>query len=102
MDRSLFDIRRLSTKTKKIKKLILEALFANDGALMAHTESALQLIVNKFAEASRLFGLTISLDKTDVLFQPSPLTTGRHPSISIEGMELKTGGIQISRQCHFQ
>ncbi|KAL8570335.1 hypothetical protein ACOMHN_035753 [Nucella lapillus] len=53
-------------------------------------ESALQLIVNKFAEAFYLFGLTISLGKTEVLFQPSPLTTGRHPSISIEETELKT------------
>ncbi|KAL8566739.1 hypothetical protein ACOMHN_050387 [Nucella lapillus] len=102
IDGSLFGLRRLSAKTKTIKKLILEALFADDCALMAHTESALQLIVNKFAEASCLFGLTISLGKTEVLFQPSPLTPGRHPSISIEETELKTGGIQVSRQCHFQ
>ncbi|KAL8619589.1 hypothetical protein ACOMHN_019645 [Nucella lapillus] len=90
MDGSLFYLRRLSAKTKTIEKLILEALFADDCALMAHTESPLQFIVNKFAEASRLFGLTISLGKTEVLFQPSPLTTGHHPSISIEGTELKT------------
>ncbi|KAL8615669.1 hypothetical protein ACOMHN_034819 [Nucella lapillus] len=90
MDGPLFDLRRLSAKTKTIKKLILEALFADDGALMAHTESALQLIVSKFAEASRLFGLTISLSKTEVLFQPSPLTTGHHPFISTKGTELKT------------
>ncbi|KAL8622337.1 hypothetical protein ACOMHN_043341 [Nucella lapillus] len=82
--------RRLSAKTKTIEKFILESLFADDCAIMAHTESALQLIVNKFAEASRLFGLTISLGKTEVLFQPSPFTTGSHPSISIKGTELKT------------
>ena len=35
-------------------------------------ESDLQIIVNKFAEASSLFGLTISLGKTEVLFQPAP------------------------------
>ncbi|KAL8571201.1 hypothetical protein ACOMHN_010662 [Nucella lapillus] len=46
MDGSLFDIRRLSAKTKTIEKLILEALFADNYALMAHTRSALQLIVN--------------------------------------------------------
>ncbi|KAL8624073.1 hypothetical protein ACOMHN_019495 [Nucella lapillus] len=65
MDGSLFDLRRLSAKTKTIEKLILEALFADDCAL---TESTLQLIVNKVAEATRLFGLTISLGKTKVLF----------------------------------
>ncbi|KAL8606845.1 hypothetical protein ACOMHN_036483 [Nucella lapillus] len=68
MDGSLFDLRHLSAKTKTINKFILEALFADDCALMAHTESTLQLIVNKFAKASRLFGLTISLGKTEVLF----------------------------------
>ncbi|PFX16641.1 Craniofacial development protein 2 [Stylophora pistillata] len=57
---------------------------------MAHTVSTLQLTVEKFAEASRLFGLTISLQKTEVLFQSSPLTTDHRPSISIEGTELRT------------
>ena len=50
-----------TAKTKTEKKTVLEALFADDCALMAHRESNLQIIVNKFAEASRLFGLTISL-----------------------------------------
>ena len=90
LDGSLFDLRRLNAKTKTIVKMILEALFADDCALMAHTESALQRIVDKFAEASRLFGLTISLGKTEVLFQPSPLSTGNPPSITIEETELKT------------
>jgi len=90
LDGSLFDLRRLNAKTKTIKRIILEALFADDCALMAHTESALQRIVDKFAEASRLFGLTISLGKTEVLFQPSSLSTGRLPSITIEETELKT------------
>ncbi|PFX23720.1 LINE-1 retrotransposable element ORF2 protein [Stylophora pistillata] len=66
LDGSLFDLRRLNAKTKTIEKLILEALFADDCALMAHTESTLQLTVDKFAEASRLFGLTISLGKTEL------------------------------------
>ena len=57
---------------------------------MAHTESALQHIVDKFAEATRLFGLTISLGKTEVLFQPSPLAAGHQPSIAIDGTYLKT------------
>ncbi|KAL6475004.1 hypothetical protein MHYP_G00160440 [Metynnis hypsauchen] len=90
LDGSLFDLRRLNAKTKTIERLILEALFADDCALMAQTEPAIQRIVDKFAEASRHFGLTISLGKTEVLFQPSPLSTGRRPSIFIEGTELKT------------
>ena len=45
-DGSLFDLHRLSAKTKIVKKIILEALFANNCTLMVHKESALQLIVN--------------------------------------------------------
>ncbi|KAL8591100.1 hypothetical protein ACOMHN_058753 [Nucella lapillus] len=67
MDGSLFDLRYLNAKTKKTERTILEALFADDCALMAHTESALQHTVDKFAEAYRLFGLTISLGKTERL-----------------------------------
>ncbi|XP_076036516.1 uncharacterized protein LOC143022261 [Oratosquilla oratoria] len=63
--RSVFDLRRLNAKTKTTEKLILEALFADDCALMAHKESDLKLIFDKFAETARLFGLTISLGKTE-------------------------------------
>ena len=57
---------------------------------MAHSESDLQIIVNKFAEASRLFGLTISLGKTEALFQPAPAAVAHRPTISIDGTQLKT------------
>ena len=93
-DGSLFDLRSLSAKTKKV---ILKALFADDCTLMAHKESALQLLVNKFADAARFFGLTLSLGKTEVLFQPAPLSAARWPPISIEGTALKNTGVQIPR-----
>ena len=58
---------------------------------MAHTEVDLQLIVSKFAEASQLFGLTISLGKTGVLYQPSPASTVHDPpTILIGNTALKT------------
>ncbi|PFX14178.1 Kexin [Stylophora pistillata] len=56
---------------------------------MAHTESTLQLTVDKFAEASRLFGLTISLGKTEVLFQPGPLATDHRPLLNKKGRDKK-------------
>ena len=90
LDGSLFDLRRLNAKTKVVERMIMEALFADDCALMAHKETDLQLIANRFAEASRLFGLTISLGKTEVLFQPAPTSIAAPPSISIEGTPLKT------------
>ena len=63
-DGSLFGLRRLTAKTKTVKHTVPEALFADDCPLIAHRESDVQVIVNKCAEVSRLFGLTISLGKT--------------------------------------
>ncbi|KAK4320191.1 hypothetical protein Pmani_008954 [Petrolisthes manimaculis] len=54
-------------------------LFADDAALTAHTEEALQRLVNSFAQACEEFGLTISLKKTDIMGQDVNST----PSISI-------------------
>ena len=88
---SLFHLSRLRAKTKTVERLVTEALFADDCALMAHTEVDLQLIVSKFAEASQLFGLTISLGKTEVLYQPSPASTVNDPpTILIGDTALKT------------
>ena len=41
LDGSLFKLCRLTAKTKTVKKTVLEALFADDCALMAHRESDL-------------------------------------------------------------
>ena len=40
-------------------------------------------MLNKFLEASKAFGLTISLSETEVLYQPTPNTTPVEPNISI-------------------
>ena len=66
-DGSIFDLRRLSAKTKTLNSLIQEALFADDCALMAHKPGDLQAMLNSFSDASKQFGLSISLGKTEVL-----------------------------------
>lgn len=60
-------------------------LFADDAALVAHTEEELQQLLSQFSHACKEFGLTISIKKTNVLSQnvPSP------PSISIDGEVLE-------------
>ena len=90
LDGSLFDLRRLTAKTKIVKKTVLEALFADDCALLAHRDFDLQVIVKEFAGVSRLFGLTINLGKTKVLFQPASASVAHRPTISIDGTQLKT------------
>ena len=70
-------------------RLLSEALFADDCTLMVHSESDLQIIVNRFDEASRLFGLEISLRKMEVLHQPDTSSIPTLSTISIEDMKLK-------------
>ena len=66
-DGSLFNLRRLLARTKTIEELITDLLFADDCALLTHTEKALQHIVNHFSDTAKNFGLTIGLEKTEVL-----------------------------------
>ena len=63
-------------------------LFAEDCALLAHTEEALQHIVTRFSDAAKNFGLTISLKKTEVLYQPPPRVAYSPPHISTNGTNL--------------
>ena len=49
---------------------------------------ALQYIVNPFSDAAKNFGLTISLKKTEVLYQPHPREGYSPPHISIDGINL--------------
>ena len=88
-DGSLFDLCRLSAKKKTKEKLILEALFADDCALMVLKENHLQVIDDFFAQACRLFDLIIIKGKTEALLQAAPHTTKPQPCISIDGTELK-------------
>ena len=83
-DGGIFNLRRLQAKTKTTERNITELLFADDCALLAHTEEALQLIVSRFSAAAKAYGLTISLKKTEVIYQPPPRGEYRPPSITID------------------
>ena len=87
---SLINLHHVNAKTKMFQRIILVALFANDCAFMVHKESDLQLMVNKFVEATHLFGLIISLGKTEVLLKPALISTVLAPSSSIKGTKLNT------------
>ena len=66
-DGNVCNLGRLNSKTRTSKVLIRYRLFADECALLAHTVDAIQTITNAFARSARLFGLTISLKKTDDL-----------------------------------
>ena len=88
LDGSLFNLRRLQAHTKTQERLIQDLLFADDAALLAHTERALQRVTSCFTDSSRLFGLGFSLKKTEVLYQSAPHEEYRSPHISIGDTEL--------------
>ena len=65
----LFNLARLRTKTKVREVLIRDMLFADDAAVVAHTQDGLESLMDCFSQACKDFGLTISLKKTNVLGQ---------------------------------
>ncbi|XP_069789793.1 uncharacterized protein [Narcine bancroftii] len=90
IDDSLFNLRRLQAHTKKQEQLVRELLFADHAALVAHSEPALQRMTSCFAETAKMFGLEVSLKKTEVFHQPAPHHDYQPPHISIGHTELKT------------
>ena len=89
-DDSLFNLRRLQAHTKTCEQLVRDLLFADDSALVAHTERALQHLTSCFAETAQLFGFEVNLKKTEILHQPAPQEEYRLPHITIGETELKT------------
>ena len=66
----------------------LKHSFADDCALMAHMESDLQFM-SEFAEAAQLFGVTISMSKTEVLHQPAPGSAAPSPNMQSDSTSWK-------------
>ena len=68
-DRNLFKLSRLRAKARVHKEYVRDFLFADDAAITTHTQEDLQWPLDRFSEACRHFGLTISLAKTHVMGQ---------------------------------
>ena len=90
--KSRFDVKLTSISTKHFDaknsvtmSSIRELLFADDCALAAYTEEGLQRLCNCFSSAASRFGLTISIRKTEVLYQPACGNAYVPPKIFIEG-----------------
>ena len=83
-DGRLFNLARLRTKTKVREALIRDMLFADDAAVASHTQRGLQSLMDRFSQACKDFGLTISLKNANVLGQG----TESPPIITIDEYEL--------------
>ena len=51
------------------EKYVRDLLFPDDASIATHTQEDLQRLLDRFSEACRHFGLTISLAKTQVMGQ---------------------------------
>ena len=60
-------------------------LFADDAAIVAHSDEDLQQLMNCFSKACQEFGVTVSLKKTEVMGQGMDSL----PSIIISTQELE-------------
>ena len=67
MDRSLFDIKKLKAKTKISKTRLLEFQYADDCALVADSPEILQSVLNCIDALYRRMGLSINVQKTEIL-----------------------------------
>ncbi|KAI0224567.1 hypothetical protein LSAT2_024422 [Lamellibrachia satsuma] len=66
-DGKLFNVARLKAKSKIRKALIRELFLADDAALTSHLAESLQRLIDRFADACKKFGLTISIKRTNIL-----------------------------------
>ena len=92
-DGSLFNLARLRAQTKTSMNLVQELLYADGCGIFAHSEDDLQLLMNNFVRAFKSFGLTISIQKTEVLYQPVPGTIYFEPQNTVEDAALKVTNV---------
>ena len=78
---------RLLVKTKVSADTINDLLFADDCALNAASDVAMQRSIDTFSDACNNFGLTIST-KTEVMHQPAPGKPYVEPNASVNGQRL--------------
>ena len=87
-DGKLFNLRSLQAKTKVQKDIARDFLYADDCALNTGTQSNMQESMNRFAKACDDFGLTISIKRIEVMYQPAPNAFYSEPDITVNGEKL--------------
>ena len=88
-DGRLFNLARLRAKTKVREDLIRDMLFADDAAVVAHTQEDIQSSMDCFSQACKDFGLTISLKMLSAnspTSSPPSLTTSLWTQRSTRGL----------------
>ena len=82
----IFNLARLRSQSKCMTTLLREFQYADECALIADSEEALQESIDSFADAASSFGLSINCKKTEVLALQNSAV--RNP-LSVNGIHLE-------------
>ena len=82
------NLRRLQARTKTFAAMLRDLLYADDCALLAHSEADAQHLFDRLYMAASRFGLTVSLKKMEVMLQPHNRSSFTSPSITAGDVKL--------------
>ena len=88
-DRKLFNLRRLQAKSKVKTEVLDEFLFADDMAKVAPTEKEMQKGVDQVSDSCDSYDITISIKKTEIVYQPAPGKPYKEPTITVKDQGLQ-------------
>ena len=88
-DGKLFNLRRLQAKSKVQTEVLDQFLFADGMAKGAPTEEKMRKGVDQVSDSRYSYDLTISIKKTEVVYQPAPEKPYKEPTISVKGQRLQ-------------
>ena len=87
--RKLFNLRRLRAKSKMQTEVLDEFLFADDMAKGSPREEKMQKGVDQVSDSCDSYGLTISIKKTEAVYQPAPGKPYTEPTNKVKGQRLQ-------------
>ena len=88
-DGKLFNLRRLKAKSKVQTEVLDEFLYADGMAKCVPTEEKMQKGVDQVSDSCDSYDLTISIKKTEVVYQPAPGKPYKEPTITVKGQRLQ-------------
>ena len=88
-DGKLFNLRRWQAKSKVQTEVLDEFLYADNMAKVAPTEEKMQKGVDQVSDSCDSYDLTISIKKTEVVYQPAPGKPYNEPTVTVKGQRLQ-------------